>query len=304
MEYDIDLTRKLLEDALNDNNIIISSFYDSLDSGEQVDRYLKTVQELINQANKTGATAWGVISQTNTGEIVNIRENYLTSFDWQLRIEVFKENKKEINTKLRNMINQLKGRSFKITDDDNKEYKIMVAFSNIQADIPNILNDEEVVTLFLNGTTTLSDSKFLLTNDIEEIYLSDDMNIEVRVYPLTNFSDYGVTGNDENTKDMKYRTQKRITGFGNTYNLMFYVDTTNPITMKLWEISKYGGIYADHQDNAMTPNEIYTLKEKINGYWYVTKLKLTGATPNATVGGLISVECTFQLQEFVSKTQA
>lgn len=103
---------------------------------------------------------------------------------------------------------------------------------------------------------------------------------------------------------MKYRTQKRITGFGNTYNLMFYVDTTNPITMKLWEISKYGGIYADHQDNAMTPNEIYTLKEKINGFWYVTRLKLTGATPNATVGGLISVECIFQLQEFVSKTQA
>ena len=295
MEYDIDLVRKLLTNTLNDENIIISSFYDSLDSGEQVDRYLKSVEELIKQANKTDATGWGILSQTNTGEIVNIRDNYLTSFDWQLRIETFKENKKQLNTKLRNMINDLKGRKFDIQDEDENNYKIMVAFSNIQADIPTILNDEEVVTLFLRGTTTISEGKFLMGNDIEEVYIN-----ATRVYPVSNFSDYGIVDTEKNTMITKYRTEKRVIGIGNTFKMMFYVDINNPVIMKLWEIGKYGNTSPDSEFN-INPNEPYLISEKINGHLYTTRQILTGVSPSETIGGLVVIECNFQLQEFVSK---
>lgn len=306
MEYDIDLVRKLLVNTIDDENIIISSFYDSLDSGEQVDRYLKTVEELIKQANKTNSTGWGVISQTNTGEIVNIRDNYLTSFDWQLRIETFKENKKEINTKLRQMINSLKGRKFNIQDDDGNNYKIMVAFSNIQADLPVILNDEEVVTLFLHGTTTISDAKFLMTNDIEEYYLYNEDLAKYRVYPVSNFSDYGVSGKDENTPQLKYRSEKRIQSVGNQFKMTFYVDVNNPIIMKLWEIGKYGSQTPDTLNvstQTMTPNEYYYIEEVLNGWKYTTKHKLVGISPSETTGGLVTIECVFQMQQFISKEQ-
>lgn len=112
--YDIDLVRAVFTSVLDDENIFISSFYESLENPEALERYGKKVRDLASDQNKASYKARGVVYQQGEADIVNIKSRYMSPFAYGVRLDVANDDRDYVNEKLIYLIENVKGRKFDI----------------------------------------------------------------------------------------------------------------------------------------------------------------------------------------------
>ena len=87
--FDIDLVRYVLEKKVNDNRISFFSFYEPLNSLEQVDRYKVNLQAIINEQNGLNDNDAFAILRASSMEITNLKSNYISSFSVELNVKTY-----------------------------------------------------------------------------------------------------------------------------------------------------------------------------------------------------------------------
>jgi len=125
--YDIDLVRAAFTSVLDDESIFMTSFYESLEDPDALERYGKKVWELANEQNKVDYKARGVIYQQGEADIVNIKSRYMCPFAYGLRLDVAMEDRDYVNAKLLDLIENIKGRKFDIAIGGSGEKYVSVS---------------------------------------------------------------------------------------------------------------------------------------------------------------------------------
>jgi len=121
--YDIDLLRALFVDKLNDPTIFLASFYEQIQDEEQINRYVDSIKELLALQNRekseSNYKAMGIIAQSGNAEIINIKQNYISPLEYQARFDIELTDRDYVLGKLKTLINDLRGRKFDISLQNN-----------------------------------------------------------------------------------------------------------------------------------------------------------------------------------------
>jgi hypothetical protein len=114
--YDIDLLRALFVDKLNDNTIFLASFYEQIQDEQQIERYVDSIKELLALQNRekseSNYKAMGIVAQSGSAEIINIKQNYISPLEYQARFDIELTDRDYVLGKLKTLINDLRGRKF------------------------------------------------------------------------------------------------------------------------------------------------------------------------------------------------
>ena len=76
----------LSTEYFSDDDIKFFTFYEHLASEDEVNRYVETYKQLVEQQNKTGLIGSGIISATSTTSIVNNKQVFACTFEWTCTI--------------------------------------------------------------------------------------------------------------------------------------------------------------------------------------------------------------------------
>jgi len=141
--YDIDLLRAVFVDKLNDSSIFLASFYEQLQDDEQISRYVDNIKELLSLQNREKETsnfkAMGIIAQSGNAEIINIKRNYVSPLEYQARFDIQLEDRDYVLGKLKQLIDDCRGRKFDIIQLTNGQIKVLVPNTiNITSDKPEL----------------------------------------------------------------------------------------------------------------------------------------------------------------------
>jgi hypothetical protein len=114
--YDIDLLRALFVDKLDDNTIFLASFYEQIQDEQQIERYVDSIKELLALQNRekseSNYKAMGIVAQSGSAEIINIKQNYISPLEYQARFDIELSDRDYVLGKLKTLINDLRGRKF------------------------------------------------------------------------------------------------------------------------------------------------------------------------------------------------
>ena len=129
--FDIDLVRYVLEKKVNDNRISFFSFYEPLNSLEQVDRYKENLQAIINEQNGLNNNDAFAILRASSMEITNLKSNYISSFSVELNVKTYAMYRDRMVKKFKNVIKkEINGRKFDLVVDENGETYFYEEFSS------------------------------------------------------------------------------------------------------------------------------------------------------------------------------
>lgn len=148
--YDIDLVRALLIDRINDESIFLASFYEQIKGEEAIARYVDELKELIalqnQEKSKSNYKAMGIVSQSGNANIVNIKQNYILPFDFQVRLDIELADRDYVLDKIKTMINTSKGKKYELALKDDGD---VLVFAEPE---PNALHEKPILTnnVFIN----------------------------------------------------------------------------------------------------------------------------------------------------------
>ena len=155
--YDIDLLRGLFEYKLNDATIKVKSFYEQIEDAEQLDRFVEEVREMIALQNQEKSVsnfkAHGIIRQQSQAEIINIKTNYISPLEYEMRLDLEPIDRDYVLDKVKTLIDNLRGLKFDVILLTNGMVKI------IEPNTINTTSDEREIRL--GGTSLTSQPNFV-----------------------------------------------------------------------------------------------------------------------------------------------
>ena len=114
--YDIDLLRSIFVDKLNDNTIFLASFYEQIEDNESISRYVANIKDMIALQNQEKSVsnykAMGVISQSGSAEILNIKTNYVSPLEYNVRFDIELSDRDYVLDKIKTLIDTTRGSKF------------------------------------------------------------------------------------------------------------------------------------------------------------------------------------------------
>jgi len=185
--YDIDLLRALMVDKLNDNSIFLASFYEQIQDEEQITRYVDSIKELIalqnSEKSKSGYKAMGIISQSGSADILNIKQNYIVPLEYDVRLDIEITDRDYVLGKIKQLIDDLRGRKFDVIQLVSGQVVIPVT--------PTINTSTDKIILANNvliGTTSYlspngSTEKTAVINDINSRF-QFDLSVTYTIYQI------------------------------------------------------------------------------------------------------------------------
>lgn len=200
--FQIDFVRQLLEstlDSIADENsslyysasdISIFSFYEHLQTEEEVDRYVERYQDLVNEQNRAGTIGIGVLTTPTTPTITNIRSSFVSPFEWTCAIRFTLGNRDMGLATIYKVIETLKGRVNAVAQlNDGTLVFLGVIGRNGELEI----NDYDYIGVFDTDDTSTSVETLIanytnngFTNNATYLYGTDSSGI---LYLLTYDSD-------------------------------------------------------------------------------------------------------------------
>lgn len=196
--YDIDLLRALFEYKLNDATIKVKSFYEQIEDAEQLDRFVEEVREMIALQNQEKSVsnfkAHGIIRQQSQAEIINIKTNYISPLEYEMRLDLEPIDRDYVLDKVKTLIDNLRGLKFDVVLLDDGQVKVIES-----AEIDTSLDKKKLNKSFLffvplssydptlsaNNATFSSDisTQFVITPDvIYVLYMIYNNRLYTRTY--------------------------------------------------------------------------------------------------------------------------
>ena len=110
-----------------DNEITIHSFYEQLKSREEVDRFVETFEDLVNQQNRADLIGNGILLAPENPTITNLYSSLIIPMVWNCNMRCTLENRDQMVDTINNLIEVLKGRKvdvalLKCLDENNRVY--------------------------------------------------------------------------------------------------------------------------------------------------------------------------------------
>lgn len=207
--YDIDLLRGLFEYKLNDATIKVKSFYEQIEDAEQLDRFVEEVREMIALQNQEKSVsnfkAHGIIRQQSQAEIINIKTNYISPLEYEMRLDLEPIDRDYVLDKVKTLIDNLRGLKFDVVLLDNGQVKVIES-----AEIDTSLDKKKLNKTFLffvplssydptlstNNATFSSDisTQFVITPDVVYVlYMIYNNRLYTRTYRKLGFAPGTVT---------------------------------------------------------------------------------------------------------------
>lgn len=122
------LEQTLLKEHLNNPNFVggkdqisIKSFYEQVQTQEQVNRFVESWRDLENQENRASLIGNGIISLDENPTITNIKTGLIMPMTWRCVIRCTLEDRDLMVDTINNMIKKLKGRKVDIAEFTNGE---------------------------------------------------------------------------------------------------------------------------------------------------------------------------------------
>jgi hypothetical protein len=176
-------------DKLNDNSIFLASFYEQIQDEEQITRYVDSIKELIalqnSEKSKSGYKAMGIISQSGSADILNIKQNYIVPLEYDVRLDIEITDRDYVLGKIKQLIDDLRGRKFDVIQLVSGQVVIPV--------IPTINTTTDKIVLannvFVSRTAGISPNDTTLKNEI----IADinnrfqfDLSVTYTIYQINN----------------------------------------------------------------------------------------------------------------------
>ena len=194
--YDIDLLRAVFVDKLNDSSIFLASFYEQIEDEQSVSRYVANIKDMIALQNREKSVsnykAMGIVSQTGQAEILNIKSNYISPLEYQVRLDIELSDRDYVLGKIKTLIDDVRGSKVDVVIGNNGTiYPINNIFGFNGSDKPVLQNKCFV----------------FYSADYNWITLPNDLIDDLKAYyefPASNFSVY-MDGGDGDTLSGLYR---------------------------------------------------------------------------------------------------
>lgn len=155
--YPIDFVRQALEQTLlqehikninlvgGTNQISIKSFYEQVQTHEQVNRYVETFNDLIDQANRTGLIGNGIITAPENPTITNINRGLVIPMTWNCVIRTTLADRDIMVDTINNLIMKLKGKKVDIAEFSNGElFMVGTMFNHGGVDFPCFMSGDYI----------------------------------------------------------------------------------------------------------------------------------------------------------------
>lgn len=243
--------KEVLQTKLNEKDYLISTYYDLIDSNDDVDRYEEyddfnsIMFNLTNKLDDYKANI--VITMTDDGDVSNLSNVVSYDFDFSLGIQCEVSNKEEVLSKITEVIDNL---SLKDVETLYVAFKsLQFSFSNPNIDMPYILNDKELVNIGVNGTCTITPF-YVLTNkqllDVEIGILSKNLEtgeyttiIDYTDVPIqSNLNAFSINPENIQTQTTGYYTDILSYRAGINGSIELRCDLQNPVCKYLFLMTK------------------------------------------------------------------
>ena len=99
-----------------DNQVRIASFYEQLKTQDEVDRFVETYRDIVDQQNRTGLIANGIIVSPENPTITNIYSATIIPLTWTCSLRTTLGDRDYVILTINNLIEQLKGRKIDIAE--------------------------------------------------------------------------------------------------------------------------------------------------------------------------------------------
>lgn len=227
--FEIDFVRQVIYQTLlkehidnpteyigGENQLSLISFYEHLETNEEVDRFCELVRDLNNQQNRAGLIANGTILSPSNPSITNLNQCTIIPLDFTVDFRCTLANRDLVKNSLDNMVAILKGRKQDIAQlDTGKLFMVGTLGNNINGE-PLIRNGDFIGTIPLTPVTTVNEyisgkittlvsSKGFLSNvnDLGSyLYFEDtDGKLKVAVYVYNETLDANVWTTQVETTD-------------------------------------------------------------------------------------------------------
>lgn len=287
MKPRIELLKDLIIETIQDDNYLISSFYQPIQSNDSIDRWVEQMYQLVDEANDTNKKCWGILTQTNNGEISYLTEDYASySFDFDLTLHTIVDFKDEIFEKVDTIIEELSKKTNIING-----YSIILTFSNPNLSMPYIHNKDELVEIRLEGSCFICKGNLLTARDILDTTISiPSQNIyDVKVPTKENVNKYSIVEENRQTKPTKYYTETLTTRVGIQAQLEILVDLNNPVCLLLLDFAN---------KRLDDPNiEIIITKKYRDNVTFASKRIISDVSEGYTTSGILVLTISFYQNE-------
>ena len=132
--FPIEFVRQILEQTLlyehnynlnyfgGQDQIAIHSFYEQLKDKEQVDRFVKTYQDLVYQQNRTGLIGNAILTSPENPTITNLYSDFIVPLQWACSMRVKLSDRDQMVDTLYNLIDKLRGKKFDVAQLECKDF--------------------------------------------------------------------------------------------------------------------------------------------------------------------------------------
>jgi hypothetical protein len=290
-------------DKLNDNSIFLASFYEQIQDEEQITRYVDSIKELIalqnSEKSKSGYKAMGIISQSGSADILNIKQNYIVPLEYDVRLDIEITDRDYVLGKIKQLIDDLRGRKFDVIQ--------LVSGQVVVPVIPTINTTTDKIVLannvFVSRTATISPNDTTTKNEIIA-----DINNRFQFDLSVTYTIYQINSPASNVFNLVSRTFRKDIGSTNILSdvtVIGTIESENKISMSFNGIQSqepyinngvdrvflfFGGSATIVDNNVTLGNDIITTtiqKGKDTGTIFIVE-------PTELTGGLDVSDDTFQ----------
>lgn len=289
MKPRIELLKDLIVKAINDDDYLISTFYQPIQSNDSVDRWVEQMYNLVESANEYDKKCWGIITQTNNGEINYLTEDYASySFDFDITLHTIVDYKDEVFKKVDDIVETLSKQT-----SSEQGYSILLSFSNPNLSMPYIHNKDELVEIRFEGSCFICKGNLLTSRDLLDTTISipsENLN-NIKVPTKEHSSKYSIVEENRQTKSTEYYTKTLTTRVGIQSQLEILVDTSNPVCL----------FFLDFANKRLKdPNvEIIINKKYSNNIVYSSKKVVSDVSEGYTNAGVYVLIISFYQNEDV-----
>lgn len=187
--FPIDFVRQLIDQTMleehlknpskyfgGENQVSMFSFYEQLQTNEEVDRYTEIYRDLTKQQNRTGLILNGTILAPENPTLTNINTATIVPMSFTCAFRLKLKNRDMALDTINNLFNVLKGRSHDIAEFDNgKLFKVGTVGNNVNGK-PLIKNGDylgyvdNVIDLNTKISALMNDYGFVLDDNSENHY--------------------------------------------------------------------------------------------------------------------------------------
>lgn len=106
-------------DYFSDLDVSLYSFYEHLTTDDEINRYVELYKQLLQEQNHQDMIGVGILSITDSPNIMNIKTSFITPFEWGGVIRTNLYNRDKMLETLYKLLTEAKGKCYDVAQFDN-----------------------------------------------------------------------------------------------------------------------------------------------------------------------------------------